>query len=147
MITCQQGDIFNSGAQALVNPVNCLGTMGKGLASQFKQRYPATEADYRRLCRRRLIRPGTVHIHPPEAGKTIISFPTKDDWRRPSKLEWIVDGLHDLRAKAEAARLSGVAIPALGAGLGGLPWPWVEQAIAEALAESTVEFEVYPPRR
>lgn len=146
MITYHQGDLFAAEAQALVNPVNCVGVMGKGLALQFQRRYPATADDYRRRCRQGRIRTGQVRFHPPEAGKTIISFPTKNHWRHPSRPEWIALGLKDLRIKSEAAGLDRVALPALGAGLGGLPWPRVKTIIEQELADSQVQFQVYQPR-
>ena len=146
MIIYRQGDIFQSEAQALVNPVNCQGVMGKGLALQFKKRYPNTERDYRRLCRLGQMQTGLTRFHPPEHGKIIISFPTKQHWRHPSRPEWIAAGLQDLLAKAKAAGLTSIALPSLGAGLGGLPWPQVKAIIQRELNNTAIRFEVYEPR-
>ena len=145
MISFEKGDIFASKAQALVNPVNCRGLMGKGLALEFKRRYPRMFREYAELCRKGALKPGRVQIHAGPEPPAIISFPTKDDWRSPSRMEWIQEGLQDLKRGMEAAGLESVAIPALGSGLGGLPWPEVRAAIVSVLQDADFITEVYEP--
>lgn len=120
LIECK-GRIFDSIAQALVNPVNCFGTMGKGLALEFKNRYPQNFKAYKFMCTERLLKPGMVFVHY-DTGKDrlIINFPTKDSWRNPSQLSFIQDGLRNLSAHAEYGQFKSIAFPMLGCGLGGL---------------------------
>lgn len=146
MLSFRSGDIFASKAQALVNPVNCKGKMGKGLALEFKRRYPRMFREYAELCRKGALKPGRVYFHPAPDAPAIVSFPTKDDWRNPSRIEWIAEGLQDLKRGMAAAGLESAAIPALGAGLGGLPWPDVRAVIATALGGAGFDIEVYEPK-
>ena len=141
------GDILDSQAQVLVNPVNCRGTMGAGLARQFRDRYPGLETRYRRDCRTGLLRPGRVTLHQVGPSTTVANLPTKDDWRAPSRMEWVEEGLDALAKALLEGGFSSVAVPALGAGLGGLPWPPVEQAVKTRLDASGLTVELYPPRR
>lgn len=85
-MTVTRGDLFGSEAQTLVNAVNCVGVMGKGIALEFKRRFPSMYDDYAQRCRRGEVRPGRPHLHR-GSDRWILNFPTKDDWRRPSRLE------------------------------------------------------------
>ena len=126
MITFKQGDLFQDSAEALVNPVNCVGTMGKGLAKEFKRKFPDNFREYVRACRAGRVRPGRMlvfHTHRPEINRYIINFPTKRDWRDPSRIEDIEAGVQVLADEVRNRRIRSLAIPALGCGLGGLPWP------------------------
>ena len=126
----KQGNIFESGCQALVNPVNCRGKMGKGLALEFKHRYPDMFDSYSIACHNHDVRPGWVLPYLDRATDTwIINFPTKDDWRDPSKMGYIVAGLNDLRDFVFYEKIHSIAIPALGCGLGNLKWIDVQAAI------------------
>ena len=122
--------------EAIANPVNCAGAMGAGLARQFARRYPEILGPYRRACRTGTLRPGQVllqrlaHDRNP---RFVIQFPTKDHWNGPSRLKWIEDGLRHMYPALEQAGVTTVALPALGAGLGGLSWKAVKEAI-ETLA-------------
>lgn len=132
MIEFRQGGIFESGAEALVNPVNCVGVMGKGLALQFKKQYPDNFRFYAAACKSGNVRTGQVFVFEKDE-KYIINFPTKQHWRDPSRIEYIKSGLQDL---AEAVRVMGiksVALPMLGCGLGGLNWVEVKPLIVDAL--------------
>ena len=135
MIRFVQGNIFDSGCEALVNPVNCVGVMGKGLALQFKRRFPANFASYAAACRRRELAPGRLHVFEVGAGtpRLIINFPTKRHWRDPSRLDDIAQGLHSLASAINDNRIRSIAILPLGCGLGGLPWPDVRQLILHHL--------------
>lgn len=139
-------NIFDSGCDALVNPVNCVGVMGAGLAAQFKERYPDAYSIYRRDCFNKLVRLGEMHIVWTQ-GKHIIHFPTKYHWRDKSKLEDIEAGLEDLTNRLPESNITSIAVPALGCGLGGLKWGDVRPLI-EAAAERVpeVKFLIYPPK-
>ena len=141
-ITFHHGDLFKSGADALVNPVNCVGVMGAGLAKQFKQRDRAMFDTYATYCRAGLLRPGAPKAYLLTDPK-VIWFPTKDHWRDPSQLQWIDEGLEALRALLPAWGLKTVAIPPLGCGLGGLPWPTVRELIVRHLSDIPSRILVY----
>lgn len=149
----RKGDIFASRAEALVNPVNAVGVMGKGLALAFRQRYPEIYPAYQEACRRGLLRVGRVQVFRRSREgfpRYIINFPTKRHWREPSRLEYIEAGLEDLVGKVLALGIRSLAVPALGAGLGGLPWEAVKKAIQEGLRpleEKGVEVVVLEPGR
>lgn len=112
MIEFVQGDIFESGCEAIVNPINCIGKMGAGLALQFKQKYPEMFKEYEMLCKAKKIKIGSLHFwrNPHNNPKWIINFPTKDDLS-PSKLEYIQLGLVPLREAIIKKKLDSVAIP------------------------------------
>ena len=116
-ITYLRGNIFESSAQVWVNPVNCHGVMGKGLALQFRKRFPQMYEQYRHDCSRGLVKTGNIHIHAVHPYKTprwIINLPTKDHWRNPSRLEYIKSGLNHLTELCRPLQIESVAIPALG---------------------------------
>lgn len=142
------GNIFDSDAEALVNTVNCEGYMGKGIAYQFKLRYPENNEDYVRVCKRAELRPGMLHWFE-ERGKVIINFPTKDRWREKSQISYIEDGLDALMDLIGALDIRSIAIPPLGSGNGGLDWRDVRRVIAEKLKDlgPEVAVSVYEPSR
>ena len=146
MITFTKGDLFESRAEALVNAVNCVGVMGKGIALQFKQRFPENFSLYADACLFREVQIGKMFVTQPtdpSLPRWIINFPTKKHWSNPSKLEWIEDGLKDLRRFLIEQKVQSVAIPALGAGLGGLDWKDVRRLIDKELAGLETEIMVY----
>lgn len=126
MVHYIQGSIFGSKAQTLVNPVNTVGVMGKGLAAQFKQRYPEMFTMYKRACDNRLLETGKLmlyrNLEDPESDKWILLFPTKENWRNPSKLEYIEAGLQRFVKIYEMKKIKSVAFPKLGCGAGKLNW-------------------------
>ena len=128
MMNYTTGDLFQSDAQALVNTVNCEGYMGKGIAYQFKQRYPRNFEQYRTACKTGALRPGKL-LCVPENGRLIVNFPTKDKWRNDSKMSYIDDGLSELVRLMRELRIESIAIPPLGAGNGGLVWAQVRELI------------------
>lgn len=150
MIRWMKGDIFRAPVEALVNPVNTVGVAGKGLALQFRERFPDWYRAYREACLRGEVRVGRIHVFPltPPKGKLrfILSFPTKEDWRKPSRLEYIEAGLEDLVRRVEGLGIASLAVPALGAGLGGLAWEEVKPLLAKALHPLQAEVWVYEPR-
>jgi O-acetyl-ADP-ribose deacetylase (regulator of RNase III) len=129
-----RGDLLEAKVDALVNPVNTVGVMGKGLALEFKRAFPDNFRAYAAACKRGEVVIGRMHVtqrlSPP---RFIINFPTKDHWRSPSKLDYVRAGLVDLVAQIRSLEIESVAMPALGCGLGQLAWDEVKPLIHEAL--------------
>lgn len=129
MIEYISGDIFEIKVDALVNPVNTVGIMGKGLALAFKQKFPNNFKLYKKACDSKQIIVGkifsTINVDS-DNPKYIINFPTKDHWKYPSKIEWVESGLNDLRDFIISNKIRSIAIPALGCGNGGLNWDDVD---------------------
>lgn len=145
----RQGNLLDSQAEALVNTVNTVGVMGKGIALMFKERFPGNFAEYASACKAGGLQIGKVlptrnsEMYGP---KWIVNFPTKKHWRHPSKLEWIRDGLRDLRKFIEQNGVRSIAIPPLGAGNGGLEWKDVRELIEDELGTlGNVDIEVFEP--
>ena len=129
-------DIFQTGAEAIVNPVNTVGVMGAGLALEFKNRFPLNFKLYKEACRNGSMKTGRIFMtrnHGSENPKWIVNFPTKDHFRNPSRMEWIEDGLDDLAQAINERKIRSIAMPALGCGLGGLKWKDVRPKIMQAL--------------
>lgn len=145
-------DLFASNAEALVNTVNCVGVMGKGIALSFKQRFPQMFQEYRSDCRLGKVRTGTVHVwkSPDESSSTryVFNFPTKDDWRNPSKMEYIQTGLISLRSAVIETGVKSIAIPALGCTNGGLgnQWSEIKSMIMDQMIGLDADVMIYPPR-
>lgn len=138
MITYTQGNLLEANADALVNTVNTVGVMGKGIALMFKERFPKNMAEYATACKAKQVTTGKMFVT--ETGELmgprwIVNFPTKQHWRAKSKMEWIQDGLVDLRHFIENNNVGSIAIPPLGAGQGGLLWPDVKREIEKALSD------------
>lgn len=149
MIEYTSGDILRSDAEALVNTVNCVGVMGRGIALQFKKMFPANFKAYAAACKRDEVQPGrmfvfdTGQLTPP---RTIINFPTKRHWRGQSRMEDIDAGLVALAATIRECGIRSIAIPPLGSGLGGLDWAQVRPRIEAALHElGDVRVMVFEP--
>jgi O-acetyl-ADP-ribose deacetylase (regulator of RNase III)/uncharacterized protein YwgA len=138
------GDLFDSKAQTLVNTVNCVGVMGKGVAEQFKKRFPAMFDDYVGRCKRKEVRIGEPYLYR-TAGVQILNFPTKDHWRSPSRLKDIERGLDYFVDHAVAWDITSVAMPPLGCGNGGLEWSEVGPLIYRKLHGLPIDVEVYAP--
>lgn len=135
MIDVKKGDILNADAEALVNTVNCVGVMGRGIALQFKKKFPENFKVYRSACERRELRPGAVLVYDLarlENPHFIINFPSKDHWKGKSKMEYIEAGLKALAHEVERLGIRSIAIPPLGCGLGGLSWDDVRPRIERA---------------
>jgi O-acetyl-ADP-ribose deacetylase (regulator of RNase III) len=139
------GDLFESHAQTLVNTVNCVGIMGKGVALEFRKRFPAMFEDYASRCERKAVRLGEPYLYRDVSGKLIVNFPTKNHWRSPSRLEDIERGLDYFAAHAEEWGLRSVAMPPLGCGNGGLEWSEVGPLIFRKLHGLPLDVEVYAP--
>lgn len=114
-----QGDMFKSSAQTLVNTINCVGAMGKGIALEFKKRYPVMYDRYRQLCNDGLIQPGKLWLFKTD-DKWVLNFPTKEHWRNPSKKEYIEKGLIKFVETYKNKGITSIAFPMLGCNNGGL---------------------------
>ena len=137
MIEFKTGNIIVEEADALVNTVNCVGVMGRGIALQFRKAFPENYKIYRQACRRAEVRPGHVMVVPTgqlAPPRYIINFPTKRHWRGKSRITDIEAGLASLVEQIETLGIASVAIPPLGCGLGGLDWTEVRPLIETALA-------------
>lgn len=136
MIKASHGNLLEADVEALVNAVNTVGVMGKGIALQFKKAFPDNFKAYKRACESGQIVPGSVFVFKTGANsgpRYIINFPTKRHWRSPSRLEDIETGLHSLRSEIAARKISSIALPPLGCGNGGLDWAIVRPLIENAL--------------
>ncbi|WP_371183845.1 macro domain-containing protein [Xanthomonas sacchari] len=145
MFKARIGDLFASHAQVYANAVNCAGIMGKGIAQEFKRRYPAMFEDYAARCREGRVRIGEPYLHQDASGIRILNFPTKRHWRSPSRLQDIAAGLDYLAAHLREWDVRSLALPPLGCGNGGLAWSVVGPLIYRRLAHLPVEIEVYAP--
>jgi len=145
-LTLLTGNILESSSEALVNTVNCEGFMGKGLAYQFKKRFPETNKSYIKACNKGELKPGKIHTFK-EDGKVIINFPTKDKWREKSKIEYIENGMKVLNDFILKENIKSIAIPPLGSGNGGLKWEEVKEIILKYAypLSKTVNIEIYEP--
>ena len=150
MIHVGTADIFGSSCEALVNPVNTIGTMGKGLALAFRKHFPESSKLYMNHCEMGLMEVGK--IYPTFTGferpaKWIIHFPTKKHWKNHSELKWIADGLVDMCKFIKERKIKSVAIPMLGCGLGGLEWKDVSPLMVENFQKvDGVDFHILAPK-
>jgi O-acetyl-ADP-ribose deacetylase (regulator of RNase III) len=149
MIRFKIGNILAEEADALVNTVNCVGVMGKGIALQFKKAYPQNFEAYAAACKQEKVQPGLMLVY--EVSRTtkpnyIINFPTKRHWRARSQMKDIQLGLKSLSLEIQNRKIKSVAMPALGCGLGGLNWPDVKSEIVSALSGLTdTDIVVFEP--
>jgi len=144
-----KGNLLDSEAQALVNTVNTVGVMGKGIALQFKERFPENFRAYSRACKAGEVKIGKMFVHDELTMygiKTIINFPTKEQWFRKSQYKYIEEGLQDLVKVINDKKIESVAIPPLGAGNGGLNWNKVKKLITQYLSElKGIDITIYEP--
>ena len=151
MITFTTGNLLEANAEALVNTVNTVGVMGKGIALMFKEAFPDNLALYEAACKQEGVTVGRMLVTKREnliGPKWIINFPTKKHWRNPSKIEWITEGLEDLKRVILTNGIRSIALPPLGSGNGGLDWRDVRPIIEDALgALPDVDVIVYEPTR
>lgn len=149
MIRFTQGNLLDADAEALVNTVNTVGVMGKGIALMFKEAFPENFRSYEAACKAGAVRIGSMYVTERRkmiGPKWIINFPTKEHWRQPSQMEWIDEGLQDLKHVIVEKNIRSVAIPPLGSGNGGLDWAGVKRRIEMALEPlRDVSVIVYEP--
>ncbi len=144
-VRAEIGDLFASGAQTLVNTVNSVGVMGKGVALEFKKRFPPMYDDYARRCERKEVRPGEPYLYTDLSGTRIVNFPTKAHWRSPSRIADIERGLDRLARFAGEWGITSLAMPPLGCGNGGLEWSEVGPLIYAKLHELPIDVVVFAP--
>ncbi len=135
MLKLKRGNLLEEEAEALVNAVNCVGIMGKGIALQFKQAFPENFKYYQKACKNSQVQPGHMFTVATETlfnPRYIINFPTKRHWRQKSKIEDIQSGLTALINEVQDLGIQSIAIPPLGCGNGGLTWSDVKPLILEA---------------
>ena len=114
----KDGDILSSDCEAIINTVNTVGVMGKGLALLYRKKYPEMFSEYRRACLAGEVKTGSMHLWKiPNENKWIINFPTKQHWQNNSQMEWIIEGLKDLAKIIKEKEIKSIAIPALGSGV------------------------------
>src|SRR5271157_420982 len=144
-----QGNLLAAQVEALVNTVNTVGVMGKGIALMFKEAFPGNFQNYEEACKHKEVRIGRMFVTENRAFEGphwIINFPTKKHWRHPSKLEWIIAGLEDLRRVIQEHNIRSIALPPLGTGNGGLEWRDVRPEIQRVLGDlENVDILVYEP--
>lgn len=143
-----QGNLLDANAEALVNAVNTVGVMGKGIALMFKERFSENFRLYAAACKAHQLQTGKMFVTRLSAidgPRWIINFPTKQHWRSPSQMDWVVEGLRDLRQFLIENQVKSVALPALGAGNGGLEWAAVREKILAELADLETEVIVFEP--
>lgn len=138
------GDLFASEAQTLVNTINCVGVMGKGVALGFKQRFPQMYQDYVERCERRQVRLGRPYLYK-QLGPWVLNFPTKDHWRAVSRLSDIVSGLEYLSSHYKAWGIKSLAVPPLGCGNGQLDWNVVGPTLYRYFERLDIPVEMYAP--
>ncbi len=151
MMHFTEGNLLEADVEALVNTVNTVGVMGKGIALMFKEAFPENFRAYAAACKAGTVNPGSIFVTeaPPKftgGPRWILNFATKQHWRNKTQIEWIDEGLRDLRRIIEEKAIRSIAIPPLGCGYGGLRWRDVKPLIEHALADlEGVEVFVYEP--
>lgn len=145
MVKVLIGDVFKSKAQTLVNTVNCVGIMGKGIALEFKKRFPAMHEDYVRRCKAKKVKLGQPYLFRSLLPPWILNFPTKEHWRSVSKLEDIVRGLRYLERHYKEWGITSLAVPPLGCGEGQLEWRVVGPMLYRHLKRLDIPVELYAP--
>ena len=150
MIQYKSGNILTEDAEALLNTVNCVGVMGRGIALQFKNAFPENFKAYAAACKRKEVQPGQMFIFETNTltnPKFIVNFPTKRHWRGKSRIDDVRSGMDALVAELQNRKIRSIAIPPLGSGLGGLNWAEVRSLIKEALIGlDDVQVVIYEPK-
>lgn len=139
-----KGNIFNTKCQTIVNTVNCVGVMGKGIALVHKLRYPKMYEEYKEHCKNKLIKTGSLWLYTKQDNAPwILSFPTKKHWKFPSKIEWIEEGLIKFVETYERKGITSIAFPLLGTHNGGLDTIQVKQLMDKYLGQCNCDIEIY----
>ena len=144
-VTVKIGDLFESRAQTLVNTVNCVGIMGKGIALGFKQRFPEMFEDYKLRCERGEVKLGQPYLYKRARLPWVLNFPTKDHWRDVSRISDIAAGLEHLKLRYKDWGITSLAVPPLGCGNGQLDWTMVGPTLFRHLSRLDIPVELYAP--
>ncbi len=139
------GDMFESKCSTIVNTVNCVGVMGKGIALEFKKKYPAMFRDYVERCNSGQVKTGTPYVYDNGDGTKILNFPTKNHWRSPSRLAFVIEGLDWFVENYKELGITSIAFPPLGCGNGGLTWDVVGPIMYQKLSVLPIDIEIYAP--
>lgn len=142
MINIVQGDLFQSSAQTLVNTVNLVGVMGKGIALEYKKRYPEMFTKYKKICDSKLFSMGQLYLYKTDE-KWILNFPTKQDWRNPSKTEYLELGLKKFIETYKEKGITSIAFPLLGANNGGLDPKVSLEIMCKFLTQCDIPIYIY----
>lgn len=152
LVKITHGDIFISSMEVITVPVNTVGVMGKGLALAFAKKFPRLELDYRDKCMTNQLKVGCPYLwkdpvmpRAPIRRRNVLVFPTKTDWRKSSNLRWIEMGIEHVYNNLKLWEIKSLAVPALGCGLGELPWSEVRWVLEEALGRFNIPVELYEP--
>ncbi|HDQ25387.1 MAG TPA: Appr-1-p processing protein [bacterium] len=145
MITVRMGNIFESKKQTLTNTVNCVGVMGKGIALEFKNKFPDMFKDYEKRCKAGDVKPGRPYLYKTLIGHWILNFPTKDHWRSLANLNSIIQGLEYLKNNYKPWGITSIALPPLGCGNGQLEWRVVGPTIYRHIKNLDIDVELYAP--
>ena len=139
----KKGNLFNSNAMAIVNTVNCVGAMGKGIALDFKLRYPEMFKEYQKICFKHILKPGQILPYT-KSTPIILNFAIKDDWKDPSRVEWIEQTLQKFVDNYHSMGITSVAFPWMGAMNGGLPFETIQSLTRKYLSTlDDIDIEVY----
>ena len=151
-IKFKNGDMFSEHVEALVNTVNCVGVMGKGVALEFKKRWPENYKKYKSICAKKGLRPGQIFIFDngsmfdSDDPRYLINFPTKDHWKAKSKISYVEEGLDALALEVKSLGIKTIAMPPLGCGNGGLKWDEVKPLIISKLGHlENIDIIVFEP--
>jgi len=148
MIQYKTGDMFESKCHTIVNPINCVGVMGGGLAKIFKEKYPLMFTQYKLKCDEGSIVPGSLFYYEPELpwDYNVLNFPTKIDWKNPSEYDIVRAGLESFVQSYKDLGITKIAFPALGCGLGGLDWNNIKPMMEKYLGPLDIYIEIYLPK-
>ena len=135
-------NIFNTECEVIVNAVNCVGIMGKGIALQVKTKYPEVFKRYKNICDKNMLKPGLLQIVKTN-DKTILNFPTKMHWKNNSKIEWVEEGLMKFVESYKERGIKSIAFPPLGCGNGNLNWEEVKLLMLKYLNNLDIKIEIY----
>lgn len=142
MITIVTGNLFESNTQTIVNTVNCVGAMGKGIALEYKNRYPDMYVKYCELCQKKLLNIGQLWLYKAE-DRWVLNFPTKLDWRNPSKIEYLELGLKKFISEYKNKGITSISFPLLGASNGGIEPDVSLEIMCKYLKECEIPIVIY----
>jgi len=143
MLIYRRTSLLESTAQTVVNTVNCVGVMGKGIAKAFKEREPEMFAAYKRICDQKLLAPGKLWLWKSPNASWVLNFPTKQHWRNPSRIEWIEAGLRKFVEHYAALGIQEISFPQLGCGNGGLKWRAVKPVMERYLRDVPIQVYIH----
>lgn len=144
-IVFKKGNLFESNCDVIVNAINCVGVMGKGIALEFKKKFPKMFNDYKERCQSHAVRPGEPYFYLVEPNKYILNFPTKNHWKEKSKMDYVIDGLKWFCNNYQKYNFHSIAFPALGCGNGGLSFTDVKRTMVSFLDNLDLDIVIYEP--